>query len=196
MKVTYFDLKARAEPTRLALHIAGVAFEDERIDFDDFPRLRSSLPFCALPTLTIDGEVYAESNAMLRFAGKQGGDLYPKCDKAALKVDMIVDVMETVMEQIFRDKTPEGRAKFVAETLPRYVGAVDKIYAKSAGPYLLGDTVSIADIKLYCVLDGMNEGKQYDHVPAGVLDQFSHVMTARKAVAEHEKVKDWYASRA
>ncbi len=49
-----------------------------------------------LPTMTVDDDVYAESGAMLRYAGKLSG-LYLKCDKAEMKVDMIVDVLETVI---------------------------------------------------------------------------------------------------
>ena len=38
LKLTYFDFPGgRAEPTRLALHIGGVAFEDYRCPFSDFP---------------------------------------------------------------------------------------------------------------------------------------------------------------
>ena len=34
IKLTYFDFDGgRAEPTRLALSIAGIAFEDERLSF-------------------------------------------------------------------------------------------------------------------------------------------------------------------
>ncbi len=55
-----------------------------------------ALPFQLLPTVTVDYDAYAESWAMLRYAEKLGG-LYSKCDKAAIKVGMIVDALVTVI---------------------------------------------------------------------------------------------------
>ncbi len=51
---------------------------------------------------------------MLRYAGKLGG-LYPECDKAAMKVDMVVDAIESIVFQIFKDSSKEGREKFLKE---------------------------------------------------------------------------------
>ncbi len=43
---------------------------------------------------------------------------------------------------------------------------------------------------------GINNGVQFDHVPAGCLDKYSHVMAAIKATSEHPKVKEWNAMHA
>ena len=34
--LTYFDAAARAAPVRIALHAAGVEFDDVRLSYDDF----------------------------------------------------------------------------------------------------------------------------------------------------------------
>ena len=47
-KLTYFDVKARAEPTRMMFAAAGVKYVDERIKRDDWPTLKSSKIFCLL----------------------------------------------------------------------------------------------------------------------------------------------------
>lgn len=52
LKLTYFDIKARAEPTRLALHIAGIPFEDVRLSHDAWKAnsaLKASTPFGQIP---------------------------------------------------------------------------------------------------------------------------------------------------
>src|SRR6059058_1210850 len=76
-KLTYFDAAAsRGEECRLALHLAGLPFEDERLNRDQWAARKESTPFGALPVLTVDGRQLAQSNAILRFIGSQHG-LHP-----------------------------------------------------------------------------------------------------------------------
>ncbi|OQS02778.1 glutathione S-transferase, partial [Thraustotheca clavata] len=89
LKLSYFDLAARAELTRLALYIAGIPFEDERLTREEFAVRKPTLPFKQAPTLTIDGEVFAQSHAMARYAGRLGG-LYPSDPLAAYRVDEVI----------------------------------------------------------------------------------------------------------
>lgn len=49
LKLTYFNIKARAEPTRLALHIGGIPFEDVRIEHSAWPAMKASMPLGQLP---------------------------------------------------------------------------------------------------------------------------------------------------
>src|SRR2546422_974663 len=76
-KLTYFDAAtSRGEECRLALHVAGLPFEDERLTRDQWAARKASTPFGALPVLAIDGRQLAQSNAILRFIGSQHG-LHP-----------------------------------------------------------------------------------------------------------------------
>lgn len=194
IKFTYFPFAMRGEATRLALHIGGVPFEDERLSFEQFGAAREAgtFPFRSLPILTVDGEVFAESNALLRFAGRLGG-LYPKCEKDAMKVDMVVDAVETLVNALFKDSSAEGRKEFIENAIPRYVGAINKMYAATEGPFLLGETMTVADVKLAGWASWMNSGKPFEHIPEGSLEKYSNVMAASKAVMSNEKVKEWYA---
>ena len=49
LKLVYFNIKARAEPTRLALHIAGIPFEDKRIAHEEWPALKATMPLGQIP---------------------------------------------------------------------------------------------------------------------------------------------------
>jgi glutathione S-transferase len=97
----YFPIKGVAEPIRLALVAGGVDFEDNRLEQGTWPDLKASTPFGALPTLHLDsGEQLAQSDALLRYAGKLGG-LYPKDDDvAAMRVDMWLGAVDDVQGAI------------------------------------------------------------------------------------------------
>ena len=48
LKLTYFNGRGRGEPARLILAQAGVEYEDERIEFEDWPAFKPSKMFCIL----------------------------------------------------------------------------------------------------------------------------------------------------
>ena len=54
LKLTYFDFHGgRGEPARLALSIAGIPFEDDRVLGADWARRKPSTPFGSLPVLEV-----------------------------------------------------------------------------------------------------------------------------------------------
>src|SRR6266850_1773471 len=58
LKLTYFDFHGgRGEPARLALSIAGIPFEDDRVSGADWPRRKPSTPFGSVPVLEADGPI-------------------------------------------------------------------------------------------------------------------------------------------
>ena len=66
-KLTYFDFDGgRGEPIRIALHAAGIDFEDKRISFPEFGEMRQSTRFNSVPVLEIDGAEVTQSNAISR----------------------------------------------------------------------------------------------------------------------------------
>ena len=79
VRLTYLDAKASGEPIRLALFVAGIAFDDRRVTYSQIAALRDSgyLPFGQVPALEVDGVVFAQSQAILRWVGWHSG-LYPE----------------------------------------------------------------------------------------------------------------------
>lgn len=90
--------QGRAEPIRLAFHIGGIDFEDERISREAFQAAKTAgeYPFGQLPVMVIDGQTIAQSQGLLRYAGKLAG-LYPSDAKQALLVDEMVGAVEDVI---------------------------------------------------------------------------------------------------
>ncbi|KAJ1620329.1 hypothetical protein T492DRAFT_602505, partial [Pavlovales sp. CCMP2436] len=65
----YFDIMGVAEKVRLTCVVGGLKFEDKRVKFDDWPALNMTTKFGQLPLLSVDGEVFAQSNAMITYVG-------------------------------------------------------------------------------------------------------------------------------
>jgi len=80
IKLTYFDIEGVAEAVRLAFILAGIEFEDDRIQMSQWSELKSKTPNGQLPVMTInDGPMLSQSSAMIRYAASMdtSGSLYP-----------------------------------------------------------------------------------------------------------------------
>src|SRR3990170_1821809 len=100
LKLTYFDFHGgRGEPARLALSIAGIPFEDDRVPLADWPRRKGDTPFGALPVLEADGKILAQSNAINRYVGKLA-DLYPSDPWQAALCDEAMEAVEDIISKI------------------------------------------------------------------------------------------------
>lgn len=73
LKLTYFNIKARAEPTRLALHIAGIPFEDKRISHEEWPALKASMPLGQIPVCCARRTVLQAQLAWRDVVTRRGG---------------------------------------------------------------------------------------------------------------------------
>uniref|UniRef100_A0A1I7YRV2 glutathione transferase n=2 Tax=Steinernema glaseri TaxID=37863 RepID=A0A1I7YRV2_9BILA len=89
-KLTYFPIRGLAEPARLLFHLAGVEFEDNRIEQEAWPALKPNTPFGQLPVLEFDGKVLAQSYAIYRYLANEFG-FAGKCNFEKAIVDMIAD---------------------------------------------------------------------------------------------------------
>lgn len=192
LKLTYFDTFGRAGPIRLALAYGDVAFEDVRLSREEFgaQKAAGAFTFGSLPVMEVDGEMLAESAALLRYAGKLTG-LYPTDAAEAVKVDMVIDGLENLVGPAMGDTTPEGREKFVKEIMPRYMKPVNDIIAKSKdGPFVLGEKMTIADLTVVSFVGYLTTG-MLEGIPKDCLNSYSHVLATAKAVGENEKIAAW-----
>ena len=162
-KLTYFDFsRSRGEECRLALHAAGIAFEDERLSHAEWSARKASTPFGALPVLTVDGRQLGQSNVILRFIGAQHG-LHPaEPFEAALHEAMLgaVEDMRARMGPIMhlKDETEKKRARQEAASgyLPEWGAAVERQIG--VGPFLAGSRLCVADLKLFVAVSAYLTG--------------------------------------
>ena len=82
-KLTYFDAPvSRGEECRLALHLAGIDFEDARIKGPAWPAMKEQTPYGGLPVLELPGQPpLAHSNAILVLIGRAMAFIPPTTSK-------------------------------------------------------------------------------------------------------------------
>ena len=172
VKLTYFDHTwGRALAIRIALRISQAKFEDKRIRFPEFLKLRTSegqsdeVPLGFLPIVELpSGQISSQSMSIARWAGKVAG-IYPLEDfDAALLVD---EVMESVLEITDNiPPMPEGngnhdtalkkRREYAMKVIPKYLNFLAKKYEN--GGFLLGSELSIADLIVFQVFYNIKGG--------------------------------------
>ncbi|MEL7450467.1 MAG: glutathione S-transferase family protein [Pseudomonadota bacterium] len=201
IKLTYFDFNGgRGEPVRIALHAASMAFEDHRISFDEFMKLRAAMPFTCAPVMTIDGVEVTQSNGMLRYVGKAAG-LYPTNDLQALYCDEALGAVEDVLHQVVHtfglqgDALQEARQKLVDGWLTVFIKGCAELLARGGGEYFADKRLTVADLKVYEQVRSLRAGT-LDHVPTDLVDQLAPSLVEHQArVAADPVVTGYYASR-
>lgn len=162
--LTYFDIWARAEPTRLLFCYAGVPFVDKRVTREELAMLCASgePPFDKLPYLDVtrsDGSAgrFAQSGALVRFVA-QLSDMMPEDPIEAAQADALYNAAEELsgiqpIVHVLRhkeDKTVfESRWKDWQGMAPPKLGCIDRVLGIKDGPFLLGHKASYADIMVF-----------------------------------------------
>ncbi|CAK4581809.1 unnamed protein product [Aphanomyces euteiches] len=196
IKLTYFDFAARGETTRLPLVIGDVPFEDERLQREDWPALKASMPYKKLPVMTVDGHVLCQSLAISRYAGKLAG-LYPLDNHVdACRVDEIGDFFEDIVHTIMAVlhetdavKKETLKTQLKTDKLPEMLTMLEPRVASTSlkGPWFL-DKITMADLVIYNLVRSFKTPffKQLE-IPTDISDKYTRLHEIYDAVASHPK---------
>ncbi len=196
-KLIYFDAPvSRGEECRLALHLAGIDFEDVRISAAAWPAMKEQTPYGGLPVLELPGRpAFAHSNAILVLIGRQHG-LHPTdAFEAARHEGMMqhVEDLRAAVTPTIRMADAEKRAAreaMVADFLPAWARSAEKNIA--GGPFFGGQKLHVVDLKLHMAVRWFIGGK-VDHIPATIFSGYPRLIAVYEAVRDHPGVKSWYA---
>jgi len=197
--LTYFDIpRGRGEDCRLALFLAGVAFEDERISFDRWPTLRDHTPFGGLPMLRLEGKgTLAQSNAILTYLGTAHG-MHPIDPWEAARHLAVMCAVEELRGRVITtfaiedaDAKQRERQALAEGFIPQWATQVSA-QLDEAGPFFAGAALHVVDLKLFVVMRWFVESG-VDHVPTDVLHRHAKLARLFDAVKGHPKVAQWYA---
>ena len=202
MKLTYFAMKGMGEVMRLAMVLGDIDFEDRRIEFEKFDELKETglLPFGQMPVLEVDGKVYSQSLAILRYLGKLTG-MYPDDFEEAMYVDEVLSAVKDICNKIFgpeplsEKERKVARESFLENELDQFVGGLERLAkAKSiSDTWICGDAVSVADIFLYVTIGHITNGL-VQFIPTDLFEKFPRLMACYREFSTLEKVVTWNSS--
>lgn len=199
LKLTYFDFNGgRGENNRLAMAIANIPFEDERIPPDQWPSVKDSTPFGQLPVLEVDGEKITQTNTISRYVGKLGG-LYPEDPLEAARCDEVMSAVEDVMAKIVptlfmedEDLKRKEREKLAEGPIPLYVKRFGELLAAHGNEYFADGRITVADIKIFLWVRYLRSG-MLDYVPKDIPDRLApNLVEHFERVNSHPAVVAWY----
>jgi glutathione S-transferase len=196
-RLTYFDAPvSRGEECRLALHLAGVDFEDVRIKPADWPGLKEQTPYGSVPVLELPGRgTFAHTNAILVLIGRRHG-LHPADDFEAARHEGMMAHVEDLRARVsptLRMAEPEKKAvreALVADYLPAWARAAERNIVSV--PFFGGEKIHVVDLKIHLAVRWFAGGK-VDYIPATIFADYPRLVGVHDAVRDHSGVKSWYA---
>lgn len=203
IKLKYFAHEGLAEAIRLTFFMGDVPFVDERLTEEQFAELKPSLPFGQVPVLDIDDGkvVVAQSQALLRYAGRLA-KLFPANNPlAALKIDEILNVLDELRIRMAVSLSEEDETKkkimremLAQDVIPHYLNMLEpRLEQLKHSPDLHSKSkVFIHDIVIFLLMKNFRMGV-LDYIPSNIAEDFSLLCASFDKVDAHPKVKEWYA---
>ena len=197
-KLTYFDFHGgRGEDCRLALHLAGADWEDDRLAGAKWMERKPSTPFGGLPVLHVEGKGdVAQSNAILAYLGRTFG-LHPSDPFDQARHEALLNAVEDLRAQVTptlrikdEDEKKAAREALASGAIPTWGDRIEATLGD--GPFIGGDEIGVADLKLF-VLVKWFAGGGVDHVPADIFAKNEKLTRLYEAVKSHPKVVEYYA---
>ncbi|XP_060066187.1 glutathione S-transferase 1-like [Ylistrum balloti] len=157
----YFDGRGRGELIRLLFAMKDMSFEDDRIKFEDWPKLKARTPSGQLPYMVIGDKAFGQSIALARFFAKEFG-LYGKDNLSQLGIDEILDDVVDfrnfnvkIMFEPDAEKKAELQKKLEEVTGPAFMKKMGKILSDNKTGFLVGNACTVADVALFDIMNGM-----------------------------------------
>ena len=159
IKLTYFNVRGRAEVSRLMLAHKGVEYEDNRITGDQWKALKPKTPFGSMPLLEYNGLELAQSMTIGRFLAREmnlAGKTRTEEAQVDMVVDCIIDLIGARIKAVFEKdekKKAELMEKLKKETVPGAMANLEAILAKNGGKFMVGNDVSLQNLTLLLFQD-------------------------------------------
>ncbi len=161
-RLTYFELRGRAEAIRLMHYEMEVGFDDYRIvDADEWETVKSVSPFGRLPLYESGALALCESHAILRHLARSSGWLGADEQRDAL-FDITQEALSEAQEDLWRfawvKDYHQKTERYADETLRPRLRHLQKWLRRDArdGQYWVGEAPSHVDFLAFCYLDELD----------------------------------------
>ncbi|GMS92572.1 hypothetical protein PENTCL1PPCAC_14747, partial [Pristionchus entomophagus] len=198
-KLSYFPGRGMTEVSRQMLHLSGTLFEDNRLEMDEWAKVKESAPFGQLPLLHVDGKPLPQSFAIARYLAKLFGFAGATPFEAAW-VDALADQMKDYLGEIkqyllvaygFAEGDKEQLQKEVVDPAIHKFFTILETRAKENGSngHFVGNSLTWIDLVVSDhieILEGL--------IPNAV-DAFPLVKEVQRKTTSCPKLKEWLDKR-
>ena len=196
-KLTYFNIKGRAELIRWIFVEAGVQYEDYRMADDEWPKLKPKTPFNAFPTLEVDGKMLGGSVPIARYLaekyGLAGSNDLENAELAGI-ADMLND-MTSVIYDLIQAKNEAVKAEtkkdLLEKTFPNNLGVLQARITANGCPegWIFGSKMTYADIYVALTVDVVKL------IDENAFNAYPAILKLRAAVEAQPKIAKWIKDR-
>jgi len=155
LTLLYFAPPGRAAISRMILAYAGADFVNKTLEGPEFAKLKPTLPFGQLPTLTLeDGQVLCQSLTIARYLANRY-NLSGHTEICKAEADEAVDTLNDVQNKLFGVFFATDKKAKMAECMPACETAfknLEKRLESRGGQHLAGNCLTWADLMLHGVV--------------------------------------------
>eukprot|EP01056_Protomagalhaensia_sp_Gyna25_P000124 Protomagalhaensia_sp_Gyna_25__123@NODE_105_length_5226_cov_230_702911_g82_i0_p2_GENE_NODE_105_length_5226_cov_230_702911_g82_i0NODE_105_length_5226_cov_230_702911_g82_i0_p2_ORF_typecomplete_len610_score131_18GST_N/PF02798_20/4e09GST_N/PF02798_20/2_4e03GST_N/PF02798_20/8_1e10GST_C_3/PF14497_6/7_5e06GST_C_3/PF14497_6/3_9e05GST_N_3/PF13417_6/0_0066GST_N_3/PF13417_6/1_4e03GST_N_3/PF13417_6/4_7e06GST_N_4/PF17172_4/0_036GST_N_4/PF17172_4/3e02GST_N_4/PF17172_4/0_78GST_C_5/PF16865_5/0_00014GST_C_5/PF168 len=193
-KLYYYDWPGKAEPIRLALHVAGIEFEDIRLKDEEVATMKERSPNKLVPFMEVGTTIYCESTAILKMVAEWAG-MVPATAQGRYDADMLVSAYQD-FEDAMKHHYKTGATSPIAETLkPLYSSIEDLLKSlvsnRDTNKGIFDGNLTYAEI--YVAAEHLNARALHAVTDANE-DQWPTIKSVAQAILDHPRVKTYRLS--
>ncbi|XP_030835884.1 probable glutathione S-transferase 6 [Strongylocentrotus purpuratus] len=161
-KLMYFNVRGRAEATRMIFALAGQDYEDYRFKEGEWPEIKGNtelFPLGQCPVLLIDGKAMPHSKAINQHLAREFG-LYGANSAEAAQIDIVgetvIDIVAKILPVAYEKdekKKKELLDDFMDKSSKPFLPYLNNLIETAGGRFFVGNSETLVDIVVYCLLD-------------------------------------------
>jgi glutathione S-transferase len=190
-ELVYFNGRGRAEIIRLTLAAAGIEFNEVHLPSKEFfQSLLPDLLFKQVPMLRMDGMNIVQTAAIVRYIARKA-NLLGDIDPHIVRVDELFEgTRDAYMGFYGFGFTPdeEGIKQKINTSLDKYLPIYNKVLTENGKGYLVGSSVTIADLGLFEVIQAT-----IDYFTAERFKEFPAIVKWYETVSSLDRIKHYLA---
>ncbi|KAE9554735.1 hypothetical protein FO519_002063 [Halicephalobus sp. NKZ332] len=200
-KLYYFNVRGRGEAIRQVFALAKVPFDDHRLELETWGSFKEETPFGQVPVLEVDGVKIANTNAILRYLGREF-NLAGSNNLENAKIDSLGDLLiDAQLKEGIREFGPiclgftkADKDEFfklkIRPALTQVASSYEKFLVENGGAPLAIDKVTWVDI-----LAAEFFSKFIEYGEKDALEAYPHIMELIDRIHNLPEIKQHISKR-